>query len=152
MVTLAPVTADNWEDVVDLEVEDSERDNLASNAYSLAQSKFEPEAVPLAIVAGGQPVGFMMYERDSGEDGRCSLYRFMIDREQRGHGYGRKALECLIARLRAEPGITSLSVCYVPGNETARRLYGGVGFVETGLDGEGEMIAVLDLARSRPVE
>ncbi|TGS60731.1 GNAT family N-acetyltransferase, partial [Mesorhizobium sp. M1C.F.Ca.ET.176.01.1.1] len=41
--------------------------------------------------------------------------------------------------------IRRVAICYEPGNEAARRLYAGFGFVEQGLDEDGEMIAVLEL-------
>jgi diamine N-acetyltransferase len=144
-VTLAEVTADNWELVADLEVAEAERAFIASNIYSLAQSKFEPRARPLAICAGGTPVGFMMFEADDDEPGSVMLYRFMIDHRHRGHGYGRAGLQLLIDGFERNPETCVLKVCFVPDNVSARRLYASLGFIERGHDDDGEIIAVRSL-------
>ena len=61
-VKLADVTAGNWEAVVDLELDEAQEDLVASNAYSLAESKFDGHARPRAVYAGKRVVGFLMYE------------------------------------------------------------------------------------------
>lgn len=144
-VRLADVTADNWEDVVDLELADDQQAMVASNAYSLAESKFSPLAQPRAVYAGRRVVGFLMYERLE-EEGRprvASIYRFMIDRRQQGKGYGRAALAAAIAEIRLDPRIRTISICYMPGNHAARRFYRSFGFLEIGRDEDGEVIAEL---------
>lgn len=140
-VTLEDVTADNWEAVADLEVTENESDFVASNAYSLAQSKYEPSARPLAIYAGRVPVGFLMYEIDEDEPGAFMIYRFMVDRRHRGHGYGQVGLRLLVERIQRDPAARVIRVCYVPENVSARRLYASLGFVETDRDDDGELIA-----------
>src|SRR5829696_5393351 len=60
-VKLKDVTADNWEAVVDLELSAEQEDLVASNVYSLAESKFDPDARPRAVYAGRRVVGFLMY-------------------------------------------------------------------------------------------
>jgi GNAT superfamily N-acetyltransferase len=93
-VRLKDVTAANWEAVVGLELTDDQEDMVASNAYSLAESKFTPLARPRAVYAGKSVVGFLMYEplADEGKPQEVSIYRFMIDRKHQGKGYGRAAL------------------------------------------------------------
>src|SRR3712207_8631808 len=48
--TLFPYTtlfrSDNWEEVVDLELHDSQEDLVASNLYSVAEAQFDPDARP----------------------------------------------------------------------------------------------------------
>lgn len=91
-IQLLEVDAANWEERVDLELEDEQEDYVASNAHSLAESKFNTYAVPLAIYAGKKVDGFLMYEilHEEGEPGTNSIYRFMIDRRWQGKGYGRR--------------------------------------------------------------
>jgi diamine N-acetyltransferase len=38
--------------------------NIASNLYSLAESKFEPSFVPLGIYLETRMIGFFMYGKD----------------------------------------------------------------------------------------
>jgi diamine N-acetyltransferase len=140
-VRLADVTADNWRDVAALELEDDQRDLVAGNLYSIAESKFDALARPRAIYAAAELVGFLMYDAD-GHDGRAVIYRFMIDRRFQGRGFGRAALQRALEEIRALPGITTVSICYEPSNP-AKRLYASVGFIEIGCDEDGEVIAEL---------
>ena len=92
-VHLKDVTAANWRAVIRLELEESQKELLASNLYSIAESKFDPNARPRAICAGKRVVGFIMYDVPDADDERvASIYRFMIDRKHQGKGYGRAAL------------------------------------------------------------
>ena len=142
-IRLEDVTADNWEDVVDLEVADDQEDLVAENAYSLAESKFNPHAIPKAIYAGCKLVGFAMYERlvEEGEPRTFSIYRFMIDKSHQGKGYGRTALGKIIEDIRSAPDCERITICYVPKNKAARKFYASLGFKEIGRDEDGEMIA-----------
>jgi diamine N-acetyltransferase len=145
-VRLAKVTEDNWEDVVDLELSDDQQDFVADNTYSLAESKFDRSARPRAIYAGKQIVGFLMYDVETSRGARkATIYRFMIDKAQQGKGYGRAAMECALAEIRAIRGVTVIAVSYMPKNKVARGLYRSFGFVERGRDEDGETIAVLKL-------
>jgi diamine N-acetyltransferase len=145
-VTLADVTAGNWEAVIDLELHEEQKELLASNLYSIAQSRFDPCARPRAVYAGGELVGFLMYDvPDADDEPQASIYRFMIDKDHQGHGYGRAALELAIGEIRHFPRIKTVSICYMPDNAVAKRFYASLGFVETGLDDDGEMIAELAL-------
>jgi diamine N-acetyltransferase len=146
-VWLAEVTADNWRDVAALELDADQHDLVASNLYSLAEAKFTPRARPRAICAGTRLVGFLMYDLgDDDEPHRVSIYRFMIDRRRQRQGYGRAALEEALDEIRALPGIATVSICYAPENP-AKTLYTSLGFVETGRDEDGEVIAELSIQK-----
>lgn len=142
-ISLREVNAENWEEVVDLELEDEQEDYVASNAYSLAESKFNSYAVPLAIYAGKKVVGFLMYEtlHEEGEPQTYSIYRLMIDRRWQGKGYGRRALELTLKDIGRKPDCRRITICYVPDNKTAKEFYRSLGFEEVGIDDDGEMIA-----------
>jgi diamine N-acetyltransferase len=146
-VRLAEVTADNWEAVADLELGDGQEDLVASNVYSLAESKFDPDARPRAVYAGKRVVGFLMYDvsRSRGKSRKASIYRFMIDRKHQGKGYGRAALGKVLDEIKAIPGMRKVSIGYMPNNPVAKPFYASFGFVEVGLDEDGEMIAELRL-------
>ena len=146
-VTLAEVTADNWEAVVDLELAADQEDLVASNAYSLAESKFDPDARPRAVYAGKRVVGFLMYDvsRSKGKSRKASIYRFMIDRKHQGKGYGRVALAKALDEIKQIPRMKKVVIGYMPDNPVAKPFYASFGFVEVGLDEDGEMIAELKL-------
>jgi diamine N-acetyltransferase len=146
-VRLAEVTADNWWAVVRLCLAPDQEDLVASNVYSLAESKFDPDARPRAVYAGKRVVGFLMYDvsRGKGKSRKASIYRFMIDRKHQGKGYGRAALKQALDEIKQVPGIKKVTISYVPRNPVAKPFYGSFGFVEAGLDEDGEMIAELKL-------
>jgi diamine N-acetyltransferase len=107
-VRLEDVTAQNWRAVLRLKLADDQQRLLASNAYSIAQSKYDEAAQPRAIYAGDRVVGFLMYDVPEVDDDEqhVSIYRFMIDKDHQGKGYGRAALTMAIEEIRQIPGIT----------------------------------------------
>jgi diamine N-acetyltransferase len=144
-VKLMDVTVDNWEEVCELELDPEQAHLVASNAYSIAESKFNPYCHPRAIYAGKKLVGFLMYEslEEDNEPHDYSIYRFMIDRRHQGKGYGRQAFKQALKEIGNDPELDTVYVCYLPDNEVSRRFYASFGFEETGLDDDGEMIAEL---------
>jgi diamine N-acetyltransferase len=145
-VTLREITAENWEEIAELEVSEDQEDLVADNTYSLAESKFTPQAVTRAVYAGQKPVGFIMYEPMIEDDRPHDylIYRFMIDRRHQGKGYGRKALEQALSEIRSNPDWERIVICYMTNNDAARKFYASLGFKETILDEDGEMIAEIN--------
>ena len=141
-VELRDVTAKNWRAVARLELAPDQKDLVAGNLYSIAESKFDPNARPRAVYAGGEPVGFLMYDAS---DDAALIYRFMIDRRHQGKGYGRAALVLAIAEIRAMPDVRKVSISYMPDNKAAQAFYASLGFIEVGVDEDGEMMAELAL-------
>ena len=147
-VSLKAVTADNWEAVVDLELTPEQTDMVANNCYSLAESKFDPDARPRAIYAGKRIVGFLMYEvvADERPSLTASIYRFMIDRRHQGKGYGRAALAEVLKEIQSISGVQKVSICYLASNHQAKQFYANFGFREVGHDRDGETIAELNIS------
>ena len=146
-VKLRDVTADNRQAVAHLELAPEQRRLVASNAESLEEARSDPDARPRAIYAGERLVGFLMYDPGlASDDPRAALiYRFMIDRNHQGAGYGRAALAKALDEIRAIPGVRKISIGYMPDNPVAKRFYASFGFAEVGTDEDGEMIAELTL-------
>lgn len=143
-VQLREITEVNFEAFMDMELPAHQRDLLASNAYSIAQSRFYPDYIPRGIYCDGEPAGFLLYDRRANDiDGEVAIYRFMVDYPRQGQGIGRRALTLLLAGLRALPDVRRVTICYHPHNAHARAFYAGFGFVETGIDERGEMVAEL---------
>lgn len=144
MVTLEAITVDNFEDFMDMELPDSQRDYLASNAYSIAQARYYDDYIPRGIYHEGKPAGFLLYDRQSNHHvGEYGIYRFMVDHAQQGKGIGRRAMQLLLDELKAKPDVKLITICYKPDNANASAFYRSFGFEETGLDDIGEMIAVI---------
>jgi len=152
-VTLREVTAKTVRDVCKLSVSPEQQQFVAPNAISIAQAYFEPAAWFRAVYADESPVGFaMLYDPtrtgtpEAGPD-TCFLWRFMIDREHQGRGYGAEALDLVIAHARTLAGVTRMKTSYVPQPGNASPLYERAGFRATGEVDEGEHVLELELAR-----
>lgn len=143
-VTLQDITEENFEDFMDMELPEHQRELLASNAYSIAQSRFYPDYIPRGVYCDGVPAGFLLYDRRAGDvEGDYAIYRFMVDHARQGRGIGRRAMELLLAELRARPDMRRITICYHERNARAKAFYASFGFVETGVDERGEMVAEL---------
>lgn len=139
-IRLVSVTRANRALVAALELAPEQMDFVASNADSLEEAESDEDARPRVVMADGRVVGFLMY--DASED-EAQIYRFMIDRAHQGKGYGKAALRALLDEISDLGHVREISICYEPENEAARQLYRAAGFVEQGLDEDGEMIAIL---------
>ena len=146
-IRLVSVTGANRALVAALQLAPDQMDFVASNAESLDEAETDADARPRVVMAGDRIVGFLMYEAD---DDEARIYRFMIDRAHQGRGYGKAALREVLDEIMGLGHISHVSICYEPSNEAARHLYRAAGFVEEGLDEDGEMIADLALPRDRP--
>ncbi|PBB18417.1 GNAT family N-acetyltransferase [Mesorhizobium sp. WSM4313] len=144
-VVLRPVGKDNRAAILALELTPEQQGFVASNVDSLEEAGEDDEAIARAVVAAGRVVGFLMYSAPEDDD-EAIIYRFMIDRREQGKGLGRAAVARVLEEIAQLGHIRRVSICYEPDNEAARRLYAGFGFVETELDEDGEMIAVLQLS------
>lgn len=143
-VELQPITRESWYECICLEVDPSQTNFVAKNAFSLAQAAYEPENCPFGIYANGEMVGFLMYNYD--HDLKIwGLCRLMIDRRYQKHGYGEAAILKLLDLIREKYGPISFYVSYEPDNKVAERLYSKVGFEKTGDILCGEVLMVIQL-------
>jgi diamine N-acetyltransferase len=147
-ITFRPVTRENFSAVIELTVTPEQVEFVSPNLYSLAETYVERTWTPLAIYAGDQLVGFAMFGRDD-ETRQWWIMRYLFDTRHQGRGYGTAALPLLIDLIVERHGCNELFLGYDPSNEVAKRLYARMGFVPTGEMLEGEIVARLDLTRSR---
>jgi diamine N-acetyltransferase len=143
-ITLREITSETVRAICVLEVRPEQRVFVAPNAVSIAQAHFEPQAWFRAIYAGDTPVGFVMLSEDV-EKREYYLWRFMIAADYQRLGYGRRALDLVVERVRELPGARELISSYVPGEHGPGDFYVRYGFVETGEVDEGEHINRLEL-------
>lgn len=140
MVQLKEVTPQNFEEVIGLKVLPRQEAFVAPNVRSLAEARVFPNAVPLAVCDGEKIVGFAMYGVDE-DDGEYWICRLMIDAQYQGKGYGRQALEQLLARIRREPDYDGqIFLSAEAENAGAIRLYQSLGFQFDGRVLEGERV------------
>ena len=152
-IELRKVTKDNIGRVMALKVRPEQTDFVAINSRSLAEAYVQRDnAWPRAIYVGADPVGFvMLFLADSDNpgaiDGRATycLWRFMIDAQYQGKGYGTASMEAVINYVKTLPDAQALYLSYVPGDGCPEPFYTKLGFVHTGKveGGEVEMKLVL---------
>ena len=147
-VTLRPITRDNLWAVVDLKLHPGQEDFVAQNIDSIANAYVEPTFVPLAVHAGDALVGFAMYGQHP-ESGAWWVIRLMIDREHQGKGYGRAAMEAVIAVMTERIGCDEIVTSFNPANTVAGALYASLGFQPTGEIEDGEPLVRLRLEDRR---
>jgi diamine N-acetyltransferase len=143
-VELREVTSETVRRICKLTVAPNQARFVAPNAVSIAEAYFSPNAWFRAIYAGDEPVGFLMLSDDV-EKSEYLLWRLMIADGQQGKGYGRQAIQLLIAEVRTRPGATELKTSYVPGEDGPEGFYRTLGFEPTGEMDEGEVVARLKL-------
>ena len=127
-VHLVPITKSNWKAVSDLKLSSSQETLLPSNLYSIAEAQFYPYAQSKAIVIDDILVGYVLYGIDD-ETHEWKIFRFMIDVQHQGNGYGRLALKCIIKSIRKRNPTGPIRIAYQENNVVAKQLYQKAGFV-----------------------
>ena len=158
MIELRKIDGENWEEIAELEVHEEQKDFVAPNMYSLAESyvellEWDIPPMTFAVYSDDTPVGFVKIEYEA--DGDDETYdaphywmsRFMIDKNHQGKGYGKQAMEKVVELVRTLPQGQADAMClsYEPKNDFVRDFYKTFGFVETGQMFYGETVAKLVL-------
>ena len=141
-VELREITADSLTSVLALNVSESQRGYVASNAKSIAQAHFHPEAWFRAIYAGDAPVGFLMLHDQHLRDeprktGYYYLWRFMVDERFQGCGFGRCAMKFVLDHVRTRPHAETMLLSHRRGEGSAGPFYEKLGFGYTGQEEDG---------------
>ena len=133
-----------------LEVSDSQKQYIASNKYSLetaTSEEYRAIARPFAIYADGKIIGFTMFAFEltsSDPNDRYWLWRFMIDKNAQGNGYGSVALEKIVDYFRNH-GADHILLSTKESNTSALSLYHKYQFSETGEMNDDEIVLRLNL-------
>lgn len=147
-VTLREITADTVRAICNLKVAEEQQKFVAPNAASIAQAHFSGSAWFRAIYADDAPVEFAMLD-DQPDKPEYFLWRFMIDARYQRMGFGRKALELLIAHVRTRPNAAEFLTSVEQGEGGPQPFYEKLGFVATGECEDGEAVLRYKLRRSR---
>ena len=138
-VSLREITAANRDAVERLAVTSDQEHYVEGVAESLVEAAETPGACPWfrAIYAGERPVGFVMISDGIPEDrteylGPYYLWRLLVDERYQGRGYGKAALDLVVAYLRTRPGADTLFTSVSRGPRPPTPFYLAYGFVETG--------------------
>jgi diamine N-acetyltransferase len=151
MISLRPIESSNYREAIELSVGPDQQRFVASNLQSLADAYVWREAAePFAVYSDDEMVGFALLFplADRGDDDsipepgtECGfiLVRLMIDDRFQGRGYGRDALDAIVALVR-DRGLPTIRLSVVPENEQALEFYRRNGFDETGEIHGGEIV------------
>ena len=161
MITLQPVTADNFVECIELTptADQQARGYVAPNVLSIAQAYVERWWIPLAVYADRTMIGFVLYGRwpeggfaafwgDKPKPGIDYILRMMIDRHYQGQGYGKATLTALIERIKMQRDCLAIELDYDRENTAAARLYTGCGFQPVKENEDGEILARLVISDS----
>ncbi len=147
-VNLIPLSNDNKEQCFKLKVAENQMQYIASNEASFRSAKENLKiARPFVIYCDDELVGFTMFAFDEEyekPDDRYWLWRFMIDEQQQGKGFGTAALREIIKYFK-DNGANNIRLSTKESNIKALSLYKKAGFYETGEYNGEEIVLQLDL-------
>ena len=160
MIRLEKVNSRNVWKLLKLCVRDDQKDFVATNTESIIDAyttvNAGGHAFPFGIYDDNLPVGFLMIGYGTDDEwenppeiakNNYLIWRFMIDKDHQGKGYGKKAMELALDFIKTWP-CGKADYCflsYMPENTHAKALYASFGFSETGETDGDEIIAVKKL-------
>ena len=159
MVELCPITEENMEECVNLDVKEEQQDFIAENICSLAEAYVAMTSgstvpMPYGVVdpESGVMVGFLMLgyceegDEDLAEPFYC-VWRIMTDANCQEMGYGKAALEKALELVKERPLGEAAKFCaaYTADNAAAAALFAGIGMEAGAADENGNVLAVMDI-------
>ncbi len=143
MVRLETVNEENWR--IPLKVAESQKTYVANSAVILARAFAyrDSRSEAFIIFEDDTPVGMVMYY-DCEPLGAYDFSQLFIDERYQGKGYGKAAAQLVLDRMKKDGKYQKVCLCYIEGNDAAKRLYESFGFREVDKD-EDEIIMELDI-------
>ena len=141
MIRLEDVNEGNWR--IPLAVSDEQKQYVANSTTILARAYAYRNARSRAyiIYSDDTPIGMGLYH-DEPEFEAYIFSELFIDARYQGKGYGKEATRMVLDAMKADGKYNKVVLCYLEGNEAAKKLYEKFGFVETDRD-EDEIIMEL---------
>lgn len=143
MIRLEDIDAGNWR--IPLSVSKDQEQYVASTTTILARAYAyrEQRSRAFVIYDNETPVGMVLYHDEDSLDAYI-FSEILIDERFQGKGYGTVATKLVLDRMKEDGRYHKVVLCYIEGNDAAKKLYEQFGFVETDRD-EDEIIMELDL-------
>lgn len=134
MIHLVEIDPDNWR--LGLQVSQSQRTHVADSTTLLARAYAyrNQRSRAFVIYDDETPVGMGLYY-DLPELECYDLSQLFIDERYQGRGYGKAATKLVLDAMEQDGKYSKVVLCYIEGNEDAKKLYEQFGFVETDRDG-----------------
>ncbi len=144
MIRLEKISKDNYRECLRLQVAEYQTKFVAPNSRSLAKAYvYYDTAIPFVVYSEEKMVGFILL-RHYDEGNSYIIDQFMIDERYQGRGYGKQAMKLIIERIKSEGKYSKIILCYIDGDEIAKKLYIGLGFHHTGEVDENEILMALN--------
>ena len=139
MIRLETITPDNWR--LGLRVRDDQRNFVSDSAGILARAYAyrNNRSQAFVIYDDDIPVGMAMYH-DFEDWNAYDFSQFFIDQRYQGKGFGLRAAEMILAKMKADGKYDRVVLCYINGDEAAKTLYEKLGFHHTGQADEDEIV------------
>ena len=121
--------------------------NYVSDSYAMlarAYAHREQRSRAFVIYDNETPVGMGMYH-DCPDLDAFDLSQIFIDERYQGKGYGKTATKLVLDAMKQDGKYSKAVLCYIEGNDAAKKLYESFGFVEIDRD-EDEIIMELTLS------
>ena len=143
MIRFVDIGPDNWR--LGLKVAESQKTYVANSAVMLARAYAYREQRSRAFIIYDDeiPVGMGLYY-DLPEMECYDFSQIFIDERYQGRGYGKAATRLVLDALKQDGKYNKVDLCYIQGNDVAKKLYEQFGFVEIDRDGN-EIILELKL-------
>ena len=144
MIRLETVTPENWR--LGLRVREDQRRFVADSAGILARAYAyrDSRSQAFVIYQDDVPIGMAMYY-DLDDEKEYNFSQFFIDQRYQGKGYGYEAALLVLQRMKADGKYDKAVLCYVDGDDAAKKLYEKLGFRLTGEAEEDEIIMEMEL-------
>ena len=143
MIHLVDIDHENWR--IPLKVSKEQERYVANSTTILARAYAYRNSGSCCffIYHDEAPIGMVLYHDEASQKAYVFSELFIDERFQ-GRGYGRAATKLVLDNMKREEKYDKVILCYIEGNDAAKKLYEGFGFVETDRD-EDEMIMELKL-------
>ena len=144
MICLETITPKNWR--LGLHVRNDQRGFVSDGAGILARAYAYRESRSRAFVIyqDDLPVGMAMYY-DIDEEHEYNFSQFFIDERYQGNGFGYEAASMILQMMKDDGKYDKVALCYIDGDDAARKLYEKLGFHHTGEAYEDEIIMEMNL-------
>ena len=141
MIHLVDINPGNWR--LGLKVAESQK-HYVSDSYAMLARAYayrEQRSRAFVIYDNEPPVGMGMYH-DCPDLDAFDLSQIFIDARYQGKGYGRAATSLVLDAMKKDGKYSKAVLCYIEGNDVAKKLYEGFGFAEIDRD-EDEIVMEL---------
>ena len=131
MIRLEEINPENWR--LGLKVSEDQRRYVSDSAGILARAYAyrKRRSNAFVIVHDDTPVGMALYY-DCNELNVYDLSQLFIDERYQGKGYGMEAARQILKRMEDDGKFDKVTLCYIDGNEAAKKMYEKLGFHPTG--------------------